>query len=328
VYLPGAGFFIIPLFIGLLMFHISIYSKKSEQKRTILFSLLVIPVLLIFVPLIQMFPVGLGLKMTAISTVLTILILGILLPVFAGYKEVKSLSNLFLLLSVLAFISAGFTSKYSKDRRKPNSILYVLDADQNKAYWASYDKKTDRFTQQFLGDDPTEGTFTDKITGSKYGTNFNLYKTAKITDIAIPQVEILKDTIIDRYRNIHLKIIPEKHVNRLELISKDDLHFKTFILNGEALKGKQEKEFIFDTLKNKHILSYFFTENDTIIDLSFSIPEKEDPDMELFEASYDLFKNAKIKTVKPNIILRDSIMMPTPFVLNDAVLVKKSINFD
>jgi hypothetical protein len=41
-----------------------------------------------------------------------------------------------------------------------------------------------------------------------------------------------------------------------------------------------------------------------------------------------LYSNQKIKEIKKNISLRDSVMMPTPFVLNDAVLVKKSINFD
>jgi hypothetical protein len=328
LYLPGAGFFIIPLITGLLILNISLFSKRPDQNKTILFSLLIIPVLLIFVPLIQMFPVGLGLKMTAISTVLTTLVLGILLPVFAGYKEVKSLSNMFLLISVLGFVSAGFTSKYSTERKKPNSILYVYDADQNKAFWTSYDTRTDRFTQQFLGEDPTQGSFTNKITSSKYGTGFNLYKEADPAGIAVPEIDILKDTVIDEFRDIHLRIIPKRAVNRLELISKNDLHFKTFILNGEALKKKPGDDFIFDTLKKKNILSYFFTEKDTIIDLEFSIPKKEIPDMELFEASFDLYTNEKIKDIKNNFSLRDSVMMPTPFVLNDAVVVKKHIKFD
>lgn len=328
LYLPGAGFFIIPLFIGLLMFSISLFSKRTDQNRTILFSILVIPVLLIFVPLIQMFPVGLGLKMIAVSTVLTVLVLGVLLPVFAGYKEVKSLSNLFLLLSFLAFVSAGFTSKYSENRKQPNSILYVVDADNNKNYWASYNNKVDKFTQQFLGDDPTKGSFVKNITGSKYGTNYKLYKEARPADIALPLIEIIKDTVIDNFRNIHLNIIPKRPVNRLELIAKNENHFKTFTVNGESLRTKPDQEFLFETLKKKNILSYFFTKNDTILDLKFSVPAKENPDMELFEASYDLFTNKKIKAIKPGIIPRDSTMMPTPFVLNDAILVKKSIKFD
>jgi hypothetical protein len=50
--------------------------------------------------------------------------------------------------------------------------------------------------------------------------------------------------------------------------------------------------------------------------------------MEIFETSYDLYKNKAIKAVKDHMHLRDSVTMPTPFVLNDAVLVKKAINFD
>jgi len=326
IYLPGAGFFIIPAYIGLLILTILFFSKQQENNRTILFSFLVIPVLLIFAPLIQMFPIGLGLKMTAISTVLTVLVLGIVLPVFATYKEVKGLSKLFFLIAILAFVSAGFTSKYSETRKQPNSILYYLDADTNKAYWASYNTKTDDFTRQFLGDDPTIGSFSKETSASKYGTSFKLYKETDIADLPEPKVEIIEDSIVENTRIIHFKIIPQRKINRLELISKTDIHFKYFSINGENLNLKKDNKYLFTTEKSKQVLTYYFTKKEEVLDIQMIIPKEDKPDFEILEASYNLYNNEKIKGIKSEITPRSDFMMIMPFVLNDAVVIKKKID--
>ena len=326
IYLPGAGFFIIPAYTGLLILTILFFSKQKESNRTILFSFLVIPILLIFVPLIQMFPIGLGLKMTVISAVLTVLVIGIILPIFATYKEVKGLSKLFYLIAILAFVSAGFSSKYSETRKQPNSILYYLDTDANKAYWASYNTKTDDFTKQFLGEDPTIGSFSEETSASKYGTSFKLYKETDVVDLLEPKVEIIEDSIAGNMHKIHFKIIPQRKVNRLELISKTDLHFKEFSINGESLNLKKGDEYLFNTEKSKYVLTYYFTEEGEILDIQMALPKEEELVFEILETSYDLYDNQKIKGLKPEITPRSESMMTMPFILNDAVVIKKRIN--
>ena len=324
-YLPGAGFFIISSFIGLFILTIFFFLKDEESNKIILFSFLLIPILVIFVPLIQMFPVGLGLKMTAISSILTVLVLGISLPIFAYYKEVKGLSNLFFLIMILALVSAGFTSKYSTDRKQPNSISYFLDTDENKAYWGSYDTKVDDFTKQFLGEDPTIGSFAKEVSASKYGTNFKLYKETEIISLPQPNVEIIEDSILDSVRKIYLKISPQRNVNKLELISSNTLHFKGFSINGEVLSIKDNEKFIFTTEKRKHVLTYYFTKEDTVLDIKMILPKDEKPVFEIWETSYDLYNNQSVKEIKEKITPRSDFMMPMPFILNDAVVIKKRI---
>ena len=328
LYLPGAGFFIIPVFIGLLILNIQLFSKETIHNKIILFSFLVIPVLIIFVPLIQKFPVGLGLKMTVISAIFTVLIFGILIPILSSYKGVKSLSKLFFLIAFLAFVSASFTSGYSKDKKQPNSIVYFIDADSNKAYWASYNKNSDQFTQQFLGEDPTRGSFLKDIGSGKYGTNFKLYKDVELININQPKIKIINDTIIKKERNIHLKIIPQRKVNRIELKSENSLHFKEFVINGEKLNLKEKEEYLFTTQNNSHILTYYFTRKDSILDLKFTISNNKIPELHIIETSYNLYNNKAIKVIKPNIIPRSEKMMPMPFVLNDAVVIKKTIKLN
>ena len=326
-YLPGGGFFIIAVIISLIIFGILLFSQKNQHNRVILFSILFIPILLIFVPLIQMFPVGLGLKMLAISSVMTVLIISLMIPIFYYYKNIKILSFFFLLVGVLSLVSGAITSGYSDDRKEPNSILYVLNTDQNEAYWASYNRKTDAFTKQYLGDEPSLGSFVKNPSASKYGTNFKLHKKTELIDLPEPNIEILQDTIIGENRFIHMTITPQRKVNRIELLCDNVLHFSSFTMNGESISAKKGEDFIFDTEKRKHVLSYYFTENSKSLDLEFTILKDEKPVFEMYEASYDVFTNSLINSLTGEIEPRSEIMMPMPFILNDAVVIVKKIEF-
>ena len=62
IYLKGAAYFITAAFFGIISLAILLFSKTSERNKLLWFSILSIPILIIFVPMIQMFPVGLGLK--------------------------------------------------------------------------------------------------------------------------------------------------------------------------------------------------------------------------------------------------------------------------
>jgi len=325
VYLPGAGFFIIPVIISLIIFGLLLFSEKSQHNRVILFSILFIPVILIFVPLIQMFPIGLGLKMSAISTVLTVLLVGLMIPIIHLYKNVAILSTFFLLIGILSLVSAAYTSGYSNDKKQPNSILYVLDVDEKEAYWASYNSKTDDFTEQYLGENPILGSFVKNPSASKYGTDFKLHIKTDVIDLAEPIIEVFLDTIIGENRMINMKITPQRTANRIELLCDTVLHFSSFTINGESLSATNGEDYILDTEKRKHLLSYYFTENSKSLDLKFTILKDEKPTFEIYEASYDIFTNPLINSLTGKLNSRSEIMMSMPFILNDAVIIKKKI---
>src|SRR5690606_37871896 len=59
IYLPGAAFLIIPVFAMLIMFGFFILTQRSNSLLNLILS---IPCLIIVVPFIWMFPIGLGLK--------------------------------------------------------------------------------------------------------------------------------------------------------------------------------------------------------------------------------------------------------------------------
>jgi len=317
VYLKGSGFFIISVFFALIGLVITLFSKDKRKNHIFVYSLLAIPLLIIFAPLVKMFPVGLGLKNLFISAVFVVLIMGLLVPVLANFKTKRLLVYVGILISIIFFVKADLHSGYSINRKKPNSILYIYNADTQKAYWITYDHKLDDFTKQFLGNKPIKGDIDGKIAASKYGTSLSWHKPAKIIDLAMPIIIDSIDIITNNYR---FNITPQRKVNRIELKANNNLHFKSFIVNGEAFNKQKDEEYVINTEKRKSLLSYYFTKPKDTLSLEFTLEKGEKPDITMYLASYDLFTNPNFK-IKP----RSDIMMPTPFVLNDAIVIKKQL---
>lgn len=330
-YLKGAGYFIIAALYGLISLTILLFSKKHPQNNQLLLTILFIPVLILFTPMIKMFPVGLGLKILAVSTTFIVLLFGLLLPVFSGFKNNKRLGKLFLVLAIIIFISASFKSGYTKDRKKPNSINYLLDADKNEAYWISYDRKVDDFTQQFLGNNPSKDNFNNSISSGKYGSKIKFSKKTTLKNISLPVIDIISDTLINNDRHIHFTISPQRKTNRLELESNNNIKFKTLSVNGIKLPKKEGYDFVLNTNRKKgnKVLSHYLIGDDESLEIKFSVSKEEKLSLILYEISYDLLKSPHFN-LEPlyHINPRSDIMMPKPFITNDAIIVKKQLKFD
>ena len=320
IYLKGSGFFIIPVYFALCGLAITLFTKDKAKNNVLAHSLLALPLLLIFAPLVKMFPVGLGLKNLFISAFFVVLMMGLLVPVLAKFRTKHNLVFLGFAISVLFFVKAALNSGYAIDRKKPNSILYVYDADAQKAYWSTYNHKIDPFTAQFLGKNPVKGGIDKKTVASKYATNQTWHTDAKLIDLKAPMITNIKDSVETNANTYHFIITPQRTVNRIELIANTNLHFISFSLNGLAFTKQIEDAYVIDTEKRKHLLSYYFTQPNESLTLEFALKDGEKPDITLYEASYDLFTNPNF-----NITPRTDIMMPMPFVLNDAIVIKKQL---
>src|SRR5690606_10523031 len=170
IILKGAAFFIIPVFFGLLSFFIML---KKENNSVLAMTILAAPAIFIFAPLIQFFPVGLGLKMLVISCVFTVLLFGLLWPIFSAYRLKNSLSAMCLFLAIFFFFNAHSKSDFNAERKKPTSLVYYSDRDLGKNFWLTYDKKTDEWTEKYLGENPDDATqYLEEAAYSKYGTNY------------------------------------------------------------------------------------------------------------------------------------------------------------
>ncbi len=84
---------------------------------------------------------GLGLKNLFISALFLVLIFGLMLHRFLrSYKSRKTLVRISWVGALVFFGLATYHSGFNEDRKKPNSIVFVNDVDNNQSYWASYDQ--------------------------------------------------------------------------------------------------------------------------------------------------------------------------------------------
>ena len=317
-FLKGAAFFIFPVIVLLIILTGLIFSK-NKRSYLLYFTLLTVPILLVFSPFIQMFPVGLGMKMVVISSVFTVLLFGLLVPIFYEYKNHRNFANLFLFVAVMAIISAMLQSSYSKDRKKPNSVLYVFDIDKNEAYWTTYNLEIDDFMKQFLGENPTKGNFESLTTASKYKTKITYHKKTAVKDFLKPTISIISDTSINAERKIHLKILSNRNADKIELLTKVPVKFKSFKINDEFLKKGPNRKYVFE-INNGTIMSYFRTYESEPIEIEFVVDNQQILNFDVLEIKFDLFSNPQFK-IEP----RSEIMMPMPFVLNDATILKTNL---
>lgn len=319
-FLKGAAYFIIPFYFALMQLFFMI---RQKRPNLILMALLSVPAIFILLPFIRSFPVALGLKILFVSAILLILLFSLLLPVFGYSSRNKSLAIIcFFVFNILVF-TAHFYSDFNEERPKPNSLVYVKDLDSKKANWYSYDRLTDSLTAPYFGDDPEIIENSESNFSSKYATGFRLQAAAP--EIKIPEPTILlrkTDSSKNGILNYSLKIAPNRPINKMELFANIEVDFLDFKVNGleadEVYLGQNAFHMFKRRWKNR-LLTYYASNQDTL-QIEFSIKRGEKPKFVLYESAYDLFENEKLKV--PD---RSKDMIPRPFVLNDATILKKTI---
>lgn len=312
--LKGAGFLIIPVYFGLYLFASFIITQKSHKRLNLVLS---IPALIIIAPFIQMFPIGLGLKVLFGSAFLTVLAFGLLLPVFGAFAKKRKWAIVFFVLAMGFFAKAHYESGYEFGKAKSNSLLYIYNADSHKASWATYDTNLDSWTKGYLGGNPKDAkSLNENPLYSKYNSGFTYAATAPIVKITGPIIEFLQDSAVGNQRYLKIRISPNRKVNRYDIFADKKMVFYNFKANGVSALGQKGSKF---ERKGKKLLSYYVVDN-LPLEMQFSINSTSIFDMELMESSFDLMHNPLFSMAK-----REDWMMPTPFVLNDAVVIKQKI---
>ena len=312
-YLPGASYFILPLYALMGSFLISL---NQDKPNVYVLVILTLPALWLYTPFIHMFPIGLGLKMMVASTVLTTLTFLLLLTIFASYKNKNRIAYLAFLLFFGFMVTAHLSSGFTSDNAKPTSLLYVLNTDQKRAQWATYENELSTWTSQYLGETKKrpDSLATFNIS-SKYDTGFTYMADAPIKELLPPKVEITLDTVIGNKRMLDLCITPQREVNRLDIFTNQ------LNILGAKVNNVTLSDYYLNHRKEGKLITHFISNND-FTEIQLSIPKDEPLELTLYESSNDLLDNPSF-----TIPDRPKAAIPMPFVLNDAILLIKTIKF-
>lgn len=312
-YLPGGGFFLIPVIAAILSWMILIVQDKPNPY---LLVLLCVPALWIFTPFIKMLPVGLGLKMLVTSSLLCVLIFFLALPVVGSYRNKGRFALAGGVVFAAFFLGAHMGSDFTEATPKPSSLLYVNNLDTDQAFWATYEKVPSGWTTAYLGDDPQPPAPSLNTLSSKYSTGFSFTSPAPMKPVPEPEITILSDTVIGGDRRVSLRIEARRNINRLEVFT-GDTPLREAVVNGLSLS-----DYYLEHRRSGKLVTHYVSDNDPT-ELLLRFPEGSPLELTVYEASNDLLNNPAF-SVPP----RPDHLLPMPFVLNDAVLLIKSLRFE
>ena len=105
-------------------------------------------------------------------------------------------------------------------------------------------------------------------------------------------------------------------MNRYDIFSNNDIQINNLKANG--VKSVDFESNIASKSSGK-LLTYYVVDN-LPLEMEFSISNSQKLDLDLVESSFDLLSNPLLK-----ITPRKLGMIPTPFVLNDAIIIKQKI---
>lgn len=304
---PGSGFFIIPVLCSLIVLGYYILAGKISWVLNLILG---IPALVIFTPFITALPIGLGLTLLTGSSVLTVTIFTLMLPAFASYRYKRYWMALMAVISVGFLIYGQINSGYSDGKAKPNSLLYILDADAGTAVWTTYDKSLDNWTKKFL---KSSVRALNELRADHPLLTY-VY-SAPVKEIAEPVISLLRDSLAGDVRHLKYSIVPNRKVNSYLITANENMILLDFIANG--IKKIAQKGSVSE--KSRVVLSYYVLNNEPL-EMEFSINRDTPIEMSVYESSFDLINHPLF-----NIPKRESWMMPTIHPLDGAVIIKKNI---
>lgn len=313
----GASFFIIPVLFFEIILALMIWKNNLNPLFVLL---LLIPCIFIFSPLILFIPVALGLKMIFISLLLFLLQFWMILAVFERFKRKNWMGALAIALGVFFLVEAHLESEFSEDRPKPNSLVYTLDKDKEKAQWSTYDNIFDEWNQPYFAE-RKKAKSDQKDGGSKYGEGFTYTQRARVKEIPGVQYEIKKDSTQSGKIQYLIKVNPERNMDRINLFSDQIKYFSEVEVNDIPLENpsSEDSKILKSFGNSSRFLTYYPVANDTLT-LKITMPENMSGEIELYGVSNDLLNNPYIEIPE-----RKKYMMPRPFVINDAIVTKQII---
>ena len=175
---------------------------------------------------------------------------------------------------------------------------------------ASLTRRHQMYYAKHFEDDYVEGNIPYTEGKSKYNTTFSYHKKAENRNFSISNIAVNQDTIINNERLLNFTITPTRKINRYEFINNENITLKNLKVNGAFYDDG--KKFVADV---GTLLIYQMANSDKDLTVSFTIDKNVKPNLTLNEISYDLLSNRKFD-LKP----RSEIMMPMPFVVNDAII--------
>ncbi|MGJ0483445.1 MAG: M20/M25/M40 family metallo-hydrolase [Methylomicrobium sp.] len=190
----------------------------SGLRQTLITGICSSAVLVIVAPTLYLAHHALGFHADWLLMIITVLTLGLLSPaVDMLYRALgQKLPVFFLGAAVILLIQADRSSDFSRDRPRPDSIIYAWDGVNNTARWLSYDTEPDAWTRQFLTAAPAitqSGIFEDFVPIRR----MLVKETPPVRLLATPDVVVVRQQITEGKKYLGIRIRSRRNAPLIRL---------------------------------------------------------------------------------------------------------------
>jgi hypothetical protein len=315
--LPGAGFFVLPLFFAMAGYQFHLGSRQTGTALLLVTTALAVPHVMIFAPLVPLLVIGLGLKMMLIGTLLACFSLLLLLPVFCHYPSLNRLAGGAVIVSLACFVISAGQADYSPERRKPNSINYVYDRDSERAFMISSNHSWDEYIGQLI--DPVQEVepWDTSIYPETKREKVRFNQQTEVLDLAAADVRIVKDEFSGEHRTLSFSISPRRATNQIRLATNNPLHVTSLSVNNQLFSNKQG--ILSREIEAGFFFYYFMATPYEKITVELTVPKTSELSLKVYEVAFDLLEQRD--DLKP----RSALSMPTPSHVSDATIIGQSV---
>lgn len=316
VYFPGASYLFAFPMAGAIFIWAYLALRSASVSFNVLDSFFVAigaaPALLVIIPTFVLVHTAMGFQWIWATSGLLVLGVGLMnVPLRVFYGGFRWAHTFFLLFLATLFTMWGsLTSMFDETQKRPDSLLYAYDADQYEAYWGSFDPRPDKFTQQFLGENPevsTAGLFT-------YGKNRKmLVREDSVTKLPVPTI------LFDKYKlnGATFQMAQISSPRKAERL-------RVYLPKGNSIaKLSIGKDIVYERKAETAELRVLdiFGVDEKGITLTFQLNEGDDLErISIIETKFGLQEVLSGLSVNP----RSDAQMPKPFVPNELVMLKKT----
>ena len=232
--LPGASYlFAWPLFAAAMCASWWRRDERAGRVPSAVLAILAVPALVLWAPLLQALEVALTAEKLVFCSLLLALMLSLLsMPLQLAGRGGGWIVAAALLVSAAALVRAEATSGFNATRKRPDSLSWIANADSQRAWWVSFDRRVDSWTASVLGTAPVWRAFTEYRLGGE-----PLLAAAAMGAVVVPPspVQVLENLPVAGGRRVHLRIAQSGEGEFVGLYADGPTPVTQMTINGRVL---------------------------------------------------------------------------------------------
>jgi hypothetical protein len=319
VMLPGGSYlFTLPLLFGLIGAGLVLYSRDSEKSRLIL-AITMLPAVILWAPMIYAVFVALTLNSASMVIVCVALLFGLLIaPIVWSISLWRWYVPGALVAASIVLIFVGILSSgFDKNEPKMNNLIYALDANAGRAFFASSDERPDEWTTQFLSSGVERANMREFFPG-----NSRPYWRSAVTaaQLAGPNASVTGDQTENDVRALTIRVTSPRSAPVISMYGIENEILDATVDGKRAFRVGNDRSQPGPPMRNWAVQFYALPAEGVEV----TIKTKADKPFKLLvvDRSYGLpeISNANSKP-------RPDHMIATPYGLSDVTLVAKTFAF-